>query len=57
MNPKISAYAHLYGTYDYNAAPFVPVGMETLVHDNPIRRGTFAEHYSKGLVLSTSFEH
>eukprot|EP00804_Cyclotella_cryptica_P001146 CCRYP_019775-RA/>CCRYP_019775-RA protein AED:0.41 eAED:0.41 QI:0/0/0/1/1/1/2/0/216 len=39
-NPKISAYAHLYGPHDYNAAPFVPLGMEALVHDKPHRRKT-----------------
>ena len=57
MNPKISAYAHVYGPHDYNVAPFVPIGMETLVHDKPKRRGIFAEHYIKGLVLGKVFEH
>ena len=56
-NPKISAYAHVYGPHDYNATPFVPVGMETLIHDKPKRRRTFAEHCSKGFVLGTSFDH
>ena len=31
--------------------------METLVHDKPKKRRTFAEHCSKGWVLGTSFEH
>ena len=31
LNPKISAYANVYGTHDHNAHPFVPIGMETLV--------------------------
>ena len=57
MNPKISAYAHVFGPHDYNAAPFVPIGMETLVHEKPKRRGTFAEHCRKGFVLGTAFEH
>ena len=35
VNPKISAYAHVYSTHDYNSATFVPIGMETLVHDKP----------------------
>ena len=55
--PKISAYAHVYGAHDCNAAPFVPIGMESLVHDKPHRRKTFAEHCIKGYVLGTSFEH
>ena len=44
VNPKISAYAHVYGPHDYNAEPFVPIGMEKLVHDNPKRGEKFAEH-------------
>ena len=57
MKPKISVYAHVYGSHDYNASPFVPIGMETLVHEKPKQRGTFAENFSKGLVLGTTFEH
>ena len=57
INPKISAYAHIYGAHDYNTAPFVPICMETLVHYRPKKRCTFAEHCSKGWVLGTSFEH
>ena len=57
MKPKIYAYARVYGQHNYNAAPFVPIGMETLVQDNPKIRGTFAENFSKGLVLGTTFEH
>ena len=57
VNSKISSYAHVYGQHDYNAEPFVPIGMEYLVHDNPNHRKTFAAHCKKGYVLDTSFEH
>ena len=57
MNPKISVYAHVYGPYDYNVAPFVPIGKEMLVHDKPKMRGEFADHCSKGFVLGTAFEN
>ena len=56
LNPKISSYAYAYGQHDYNDAPFVPIGMESLVHDKPNRRKTFTEHCKKGYVLGTSFE-
>ena len=42
LNPKISYYTYVYGQHDYNAAPFVPIGMEYLVHDKPHRRKMFA---------------
>ena len=48
VHPKVLAYAQVYGPYDYNAAPFVPIGMETLVHHKPKQRGAFAVHCSKG---------
>ena len=57
VNTHISSYAHVYGQHDYSAEPFVPIGMESLVHDKPQRRQKFAEHCKKGFVLGTSFEH
>jgi hypothetical protein len=57
INPKISTYAHLYGPHNYNAVPFVPIGMQALVHDKPQRRKSFAQHCSKGWVIETSPEH
>ena len=57
MNPNISAYAYVYGPQDYNTTPSVPIGIETIVHDKPKRRGNFAEHCSKGFFLGTAFEH
>ena len=41
-NPSISAFAHVYGHHDYNKHPFVPIGMEALVHDCPHARRTYA---------------
>ena len=57
VHPAISAFTYVYGPHDYNVEPFVPIGMETLVHDKPRLRKTFAEHCSKVHVLVTSFEH
>ena len=55
VNQKISSYAHVYGQHDYNAEPFVPIGMESLLHDKPNQRKTFDAHCRKGYVLGTSF--
>eukprot|EP00804_Cyclotella_cryptica_P029980 CCRYP_013434-RA/>CCRYP_013434-RA protein AED:0.42 eAED:0.42 QI:0/0/0/1/0/0/2/0/227 len=46
-NPKISANVHLYGPHNYNVLPFIPLGIEALVHDKPTRRKTYAQHCSK----------
>ena len=42
VNPKISAYAHVYGPHYYNAEPFVPIVMDTLVHNRPNMGGALA---------------
>ena len=57
VNPNVSAYSQLYGPHDYNAVPFMPIGMETLVHDKPKRTGNFSERCIKVYVLGTVFEH
>jgi hypothetical protein len=36
--PNLSTYAHVYGHHDYNKHPFVPIGMEALVHNKPHKR-------------------
>eukprot|EP00804_Cyclotella_cryptica_P016944 CCRYP_001898-RA/>CCRYP_001898-RA protein AED:0.31 eAED:0.31 QI:0/-1/0/1/-1/0/1/0/441 len=56
-HPHISSHTHLYSHHDYNAQPFVPLGMEALVHDKPHRRKTFAQHFTKGYVIGTSYKH
>jgi hypothetical protein len=56
-NPNILAYAHVYGHHDYNCNPFVPIGMEALVNDQPHKRCLFAKHCRKAFVLGTSTKH
>jgi hypothetical protein len=56
-NPNISAYAHVYSHQNYNCHPFVPIGMEALVHDQPHKHRLFAHHCRKVFVLNTSTEH
>jgi hypothetical protein len=35
LHPNLSAYVHAYEQHDYNKHPFVPIGMEAMVHDKP----------------------
>ena len=57
VHPMVSEYDQVYGRHNYNAEPFIPTEMETLVHENPKRRDTFAEHCRKGYIIGKSFEH
>jgi hypothetical protein len=57
LHPNLSAYAHVYGHHDYNKHPFVPIGMEALVHNKPHKCQTYAEHCKNAYVLGTSTKH
>eukprot|EP00804_Cyclotella_cryptica_P017261 CCRYP_016807-RA/>CCRYP_016807-RA protein AED:0.58 eAED:0.41 QI:0/0/0/1/0/0/2/0/178 len=46
--PHISSNTHLYSHHDYNAHPFVLLGMEALVHDKPHRRNLLPNTAPKG---------
>jgi hypothetical protein len=45
------------GQYDYNKHPFVPIRMELLVHVEPRKQQTYAQHCNKGYIIGTSFKH
>jgi hypothetical protein len=57
LYPNLSAYAHLYGNHNYNKHPFVPIGMEALVHNKPHKHHPYAEHCKKAFVLGMSTKH
>ena len=54
---KFLAYTHIYKQQDYNWHPFVPIGMEALVHNKPHKCCTYAKHCTKAFVLGTSTKH
>ncbi len=43
-NPKLSAYEDLFGTFDYNKTPMVPLGTKALAYVDPDVRGSWAPH-------------
>jgi hypothetical protein len=55
--PTISAYAHLYGPFDYNRMPLAPLGCPVQIHEPPAKRGTWNHHCKAGWYLGTSKEH
>lgn len=52
VNPKLSAYAYIFGLFDYNKTPIVPSpGIWVLVDDKSDKRSTWApngEQYRAG---------
>ena len=47
-NPKLSAYAYLFGQFDWNATPLVPPVTKILVHAKLLQRPTWAPHGEEG---------
>ena len=42
--PKISAYAHLHGTYNFDTTPLAPPGVRALLQNDPDHRGSYGFH-------------
>jgi hypothetical protein len=58
VNSGMLAYAHVYqGQHNYSKHPFVPIGMESLVHVKPHKRRTYAQHCKNVFVIGTMFKH
>ena len=48
INPKLSAWAQINGTFDYNRVPLAPSGCHVLVHAKPQNRTTWSPHALDG---------
>jgi len=48
INPKLSAWAHVYGHYNFNQTPIAPPGIKVLVHEKPDNHNTWAPHAIEG---------
>ena len=55
--PEVSAYAHHYGAYDFNAHPLAPLGMAVEYHVKPNTRASFGMRAVSGWYVGTSLEH
>ena len=55
--PTVSAYTYLYGTHDYNAHPFAPLGCKVEMYEMPSTRKSWGTHTITGWYLGTSWEH
>ena len=58
VNLGMSTYTQVYqGQQNYSKHPFVPNGIEVMVHNKLHKRQKFAQHCKTGYVLGTLFEH
>jgi hypothetical protein len=57
VNPKLSAYAYLYGNFDFNRTPLAPPGTKVVVHLKANNRASWEYHGEEGWYVGPSMEH
>ena len=57
MNPKLSAYAYLFGNYDFNENPLAPPGTKVMVHMKPEQRTSWDPNAKLGWYVGPSLHH
>ena len=58
LNPNITAYQELFGPYDNNRHPLMPLGMHVLIYEQAkTQRSTWAAHGTPGYYLGPSLVH
>ena len=57
INPKLSAYALLFGEFNYNKTPLVPPGTKVLAHKKPDDRESWAFNGEEGWSIGPAMEH
>jgi hypothetical protein len=57
LHPQLSAYAALFGQFDFNKTPMAPPGTKVIVHEKPKNRGTWAPHGVDGWYVGPAMEH
>ena len=57
MNPKLSAYAYVFGNFDFNRTPLAPPGTLMGVHVKPDKRASWDPHAKKCWYVGPALEH
>ena len=57
INSKLSAWAYLFGTYNFNRCPVAPPGTKILVHSKPSKRASWEFHGVEGWYVGPSLQH
>jgi hypothetical protein len=56
-NPRVSADQELYGPFDFNKMPLVPLRTKALVYNNPATRASWAPHATYGFYVGPANNH
>ena len=56
VNPKVSAWAHLNGTFDFNRTPIAPPGIRVLIHEKADKRTSWSPHALDGWYIGPALD-
>ena len=57
VNPNLSAWAYLFGNYDFNRHPLAPPGTKVIVHSKPSDRASWEYHGKEGWYIGPALNH
>ena len=57
INPNLSAWAQVHGTFDFNRTPLAPPGTRVLIHEPSTVRDTWAPHAVEGWYVGPALQH
>lgn len=57
VQPKLSAYALLHWSFDFNQTPMAPAGSKIVIHNRAPERPTWAEHGTHGFYIGPAMNH
>ena len=56
LNPKLSAWAQVHGSFDFNRTPLGPPGCQVVAHKKPAKRKTWAPHGLDGWYVGLALD-
>ena len=56
VNPDLSAYAYLFGPYDFNKSPMAPPGTRVIVHGKPGKCTSWGHHITPRWYIGPSID-
>ena len=56
-NPNLSAYAYIFGNFDFNKTPLAPPGTKVAVHVKPAKRASWGYHVEPRYYVGPAMEH
>ena len=57
INPALSAWAYLFGNFNFNKSPLLPPGTKVVLHSKPTQRKSWAFHGEQGWYIGPAVQH